>query len=49
MDQARTAGYEVVARQDFSDVTFLLDVQHPQLAKAARPGQFVTVMASEHE
>ena len=48
MDQARVAGYEVVTRQDFSDVTFLLEVQHPLLAKAARPGQFVIVMASEH-
>ena len=48
MDQARVAGYEVVTRQDFSDVTFLLEVLHPQLARAARPGQFVIVMASEH-
>ena len=44
----QTAGYEVVARQDFSDVTFLLEVRHPMLAKAARAGQFVIVMASEH-
>jgi NAD(P)H-flavin reductase len=41
-------GFEVVARQDFSDVTFRLEVRHPQLAKAARAGQFVIVMASEH-
>jgi NAD(P)H-flavin reductase len=38
-------GFEVVARQDFSDVTFLLEVRHPMLAKAARPGQFVIVMS----
>jgi NAD(P)H-flavin reductase len=43
-----TAGFEIVARQDFSDVTFLLEVRHPMLAKAARAGQFVIVMASEH-
>jgi len=43
-----TAGYEIVARQDFSDVTFLLEVRHPMLARAARAGQFVIVMASEH-
>ncbi len=43
-----TAGYEIVARQDFSDVTFLLEVRHPMLAKAARAGQFVIVMASDH-
>lgn len=45
---ASSAGYEIVARQDFSDVTFLLEVRHPLLAKAARAGQFVIVMASEH-
>ena len=38
-------GFEIVARQDFSDVTFLLEVRHPMLAKAARPGQFVIVMS----
>jgi len=42
------AGFEVVTRQDFSDVTFLLEIRHPLLAKAARPGQFVIVMAHEH-
>src|SRR5512138_117453 len=42
---AQGAGHEIVARQDFSDVTFLLEVRHPLLAKAARPGQFVIVMA----
>jgi len=41
-------GFEIVARQDFSDVTFLLEIRHPLLAKAARPGQFVIVMAHEH-
>jgi NAD(P)H-flavin reductase len=39
------AGHPIVARQDFSDVTFLLEVSHPLLARAARPGQFVIVMA----
>jgi NAD(P)H-flavin reductase len=48
MTRAAHAGYEIVARQDFSDVTFLLEVRHPMLAKAARAGQFVIVMASEH-
>jgi len=41
-------GCEVVTRQDFSDVTYLLEVRHPLMAKAARPGQFVIVMASPH-
>jgi len=48
MNHPAQAGYEIVARQDFSDVTFLLEVRHPMLAKAARAGQFVIVMASGH-
>jgi sulfide dehydrogenase subunit beta len=35
--------YGIVAREDFSDVTYLLEVEHPMLARAARPGQFVIV------
>jgi NAD(P)H-flavin reductase len=46
IDQPAPA-YEVVDRQDFSDVTYLLEVRHPLLARAARPGQFVIVMAHE--
>jgi NAD(P)H-flavin reductase len=38
--------YEIVRREDFSDVTFLLEVRDPQMAAAARPGQFVIVMSS---
>ena len=38
------ADFEIVTRTDFSDVTYLLEVRHPQMAKAARPGQFVIVM-----
>lgn len=40
--------FEIVTRQDFSDVTYLLEVRHPLMAKAARPGQFVIVMEHEH-
>jgi NAD(P)H-flavin reductase len=40
--------FEIVARQDFSDATFLLEVHHPLMAKAARPGQFVIVMSHQH-
>lgn len=40
--------YRIVARQDFSDVTYLLEIEHPLLAQAAKPGQFVIVMAEEH-
>jgi len=38
---------EIVRREDYSDVTFMLEVRHPLLARAARAGQFVIVM--EHE
>ena len=40
--------FEIVAREDFSDVTFLLEVRHPLMAMAAKPGQFVIVMLHEH-
>ncbi|MDH3468256.1 MAG: sulfide/dihydroorotate dehydrogenase-like FAD/NAD-binding protein, partial [Gammaproteobacteria bacterium] len=36
--------YDIIAREDFSESTFLIEVRHPLLAKAARPGQFVIVM-----
>jgi NAD(P)H-flavin reductase len=39
--------FEIVAREDFSDVTYLLEIRHPQMARAARPGQFVIVMSHE--
>ncbi len=41
-------GVEIVTREDFSDVTFLLEFRHPMMAKAARPGQFVIVIPHEH-
>ena len=40
--------FEIVARQDFSDVTYLLEVRHPLMARAARAGQFVIVMSHQH-
>ena len=42
------SNFEIVAREDFSDVTYLLEVWHPLMAKAAKPGQFVIVMLHEH-
>ena len=39
--------FEITAREDFSDVTYLLEVKHPMLAKAAKPGQFVVVISHE--
>ncbi len=41
------SGFEIVTREDFSDVTYLLEVRHPLMAKAARPGQFVIVMLND--
>lgn len=38
-------GFQIVGRQDFSDVTYLLEIRHPLMARAARPGQFVIVMS----
>src|SRR5512143_1610114 len=40
--------FEIVKRENFSDVTYLLEIRHPMMAKAARPGQFVIVMLHEH-
>jgi NAD(P)H-flavin reductase len=49
MAQANAAsGFRIVAREDYSDVTYMLEVAHPQMAQAARPGQFVIVMEHEH-
>jgi NAD(P)H-flavin reductase len=42
------SGIEIVVREDFSDVTFLLEVDAPLLAKAAKPGQFVIVILHKH-
>jgi len=42
------SNFEIVRREDFSDVTYLLEVRHPMMARAARPGQFVIVMLHEH-
>ncbi len=46
-ESAQATGYEIVTREDFSDVTYLIEVHHPMLARAARPGQFVIVLTHE--
>ncbi len=45
---AQDTGFRIVAREDFSDVTYMLEILHPMMAKAAKPGQFVIVMEHEH-
>lgn len=39
--------YQIVTRQDFSESTYLLEIRHPLMARAARPGQFVIVQSHE--
>ena len=36
--------FEIVGREDYSDVTYMLEIRHAAMAKAARAGQFVIVM-----
>lgn len=47
-NSSAATGFPIVARTDFSRTTFLLEVEHPQMARAAHPGQFVIVMLDEH-
>ena len=39
------SGFEILAREDFSDITYSLVIHHPLMARAAQPGQFVIVMS----
>ena len=41
------SSFKIVAREDFSEVTYLLELRHPLMARAARPGQFVIAMLHE--
>lgn len=45
MNETLTTRFEIAAREDYSDVTYLLEVRHPMMARAAQPGQFVIVMS----
>ncbi len=44
----KESDFEIITREDFSDVTFLIEFSHPQMARAAKPGQFVIVLPHEH-
>ncbi len=48
LDLPPGTGFEIVTRENFSDVTFLLEVSAPMLAQAAQPGQFVIVILHTH-
>jgi NAD(P)H-flavin reductase len=43
-----TEEFTIVAREDFSEATFLLEIHHPAMATAAQPGQFVIVLTHDH-
>jgi sulfide dehydrogenase subunit beta len=45
VNKTAQARFEIVAREDYSDVTYMLEVHHPLMARAAQPGQFVIVMS----
>src|SRR4029450_13501367 len=46
-DADTLVGFEIVGREDFSPATYSLVIRHPLMAKAARRGQFVILMAHE--
>lgn len=43
-EAANERSFTIVTREDFSEVTFLLEIEDPAMARAARPGQFVIVV-----
>ena len=47
-DGNAASGFPIQTRTDFSDTTFLLEIGHRAMARAARPGQFVIVIAHDH-
>jgi NAD(P)H-flavin reductase len=47
-DGIAASGFPILARADFSDTTFLLEILHPAMARAARPGQFVIFITHDH-
>jgi len=48
MPTDKSGAFEIIAREDYSDVTYMLEIRHPMMAKAAKAGQFVIVMEHEH-
>lgn len=42
------SSFKIVAREEFSDITYLIEISHPMMSKAAKPGQFVIVMLHEN-
>jgi len=46
-EATQRAGFEILGREDFSELTYALVIHHPLMARAARPGQFVIAMSHE--
>jgi NAD(P)H-flavin reductase len=46
-DGASGVGFEIIRREDLTPATYLLEIHHPALARAAAPGQFVVVISHE--
>jgi len=47
-DAVSGVGFEITRREDLSEGTYLLEIHHPALARAAAPGQFVVVISHAH-
>ena len=47
-DGRQTVEVEIVAREDVSDTTFLLEVYYPMMARPGRPGRSVIMTSHEH-
>jgi len=45
---ADSGAFRIERREDFSENTFLLEISHPLMARAARAGQFVIVQLHDH-
>jgi predicted ferric reductase len=47
-DGHQEGGFEIVSREDFSEVTCSISIRHPLLARSAKPGQFAMAMFHKH-
>ena len=47
LNDPQTRRFEIVAREDYSEATYMLEVHHPLMARAAHPGQFVIVISHD--
>jgi hypothetical protein len=45
--EAGVLPYEIVRREDFSDVTYLLEIAHPEMARAGDPARVPLVVLTD--